>query len=376
MQRKSNLRGLLRALVFAVASCWLSAGCASMHDCSFPWKHGSPCCEKEPLTVAVTGLVKQQVILPIPRGGLQLKDAVALAGGDIPAQLFNGLSPSQVVVTLARPEAVYHIALPLITNDIGGRIFLVPGDKVSLELGSNTDIGRSVVRSASADVGQNIDQWRSILGRDDIDKKTLAYDVTFHELNGSARKLTVNVQATSAPVDAGRSAAAPAGQLAPVSTVKIQFADTTNLPGLRSADGTPHDATLLALSDFSESPQTNTVMVLERRLQGRSHHYVLARPGSLSTTSDQRSVATSVLNAITVIPEDVVSASALIQLPIVMRSLAHPKLYDFAAQQDECCPKLSAECRSIAATLSPIVDPIKRVAALTVSSFEGMVPAP
>lgn len=359
--------------IMALAAPWLAFGCATTRDAQHPLLDALHHRDKEPLTVMVTGLVKKQSTLEIPHGGLTLKDAVALAGGDIPAQLFPGTNPSNVVVSLQRPASAYHFALPLVTGDLAGRIFLIPGDKVSLQLDANTDMGRSVVRSADSGPDaerQNREQWRSILNRDDVGEKPLEYDVKLRDLDGTERTMTILVQAAEQPRNAPADAAALG--VGPAPALKIQIAGSPNVPNLRNANGSLRDATLASVSEISETRQDMSVMVLERQVQGRVHQFVLLRPGSIATANNQRSAVEKVLKDVTLIPDDVVATLALIQLPIVKSSLATPKLYDFVARREEFCPKVAENCQTFAAALSPVTDPIRRITALALSPLEGI----
>src|SRR5262249_53475390 len=68
--------------------------------------------------VLITGLVKFPGRISIPPGGLNLQDAVGLAGGDQPAQQFPGTNPANVLVSLTRPTGTYHFSLPLVMQDV------------------------------------------------------------------------------------------------------------------------------------------------------------------------------------------------------------------------------------------------------------------
>lgn len=378
MDRELSWPRCLPKWAIAALTLLLPIGCATTGDCQHPLLHCRNKDVKAPLTVMVTGLVKHPGTYTIPLGGLLLKDAIALAQGDVPAQFFDGVNPSQVLVSVERPTKTYHFALPLVTKDVAGRIFLVPGDKVSLELGSTTDLGRSVVRSANPPTtpNQDVETWKSILHRDDVGQKPLSYDITFSDLNVAPRKVTITIPQSAAANDSQprskADAAAPPADAAQQPGLKVQMSDP-NQPrgnGLRVVDAPALEANLQTFSDVSNSPEESTVLVLTRQMSGKTHQFVLLRPGSIATGAE-RSIVQQVLKGVTVIPGDSVAMNAAVQIPLVLSSLATPKLYDFAARQDACCPKLKEECQSVANTFRPLTDPIKRATALICSPLAG-----
>jgi protein involved in polysaccharide export with SLBB domain len=359
MQKHSiaNRAGLHLALAILMSG--FAAGCATIGDgsqFSF-WHH----CKNEPLkdlTVSVTGLVKLPGRMPIPPGGLQLLDAVTLAGGDLPAQRFGGLSPAQVLVSLQRPTGTYMFSLPLVTHDVAGHIYLKPGDRVRVEPVSVTILANSMLGRSATDITGGAETWKALLRRDDVGKKALAYDVPFVDQFEPSRDVTVTI-AGSSPV--ARASAPTDATAAPVAAFTVQ-ADFSKLPpspyraaNLRSA--TPNAPNLLNFGYAGQSDPESTVLVLNRILPGENYFIVLLRPESLATGAE-RAAVTDLLGKVTVLPGDAVAIGALVQMPIVLNSLVGAQLFDYAAVP-QCGKQFQQDVNALTRPFKPFIDPVK-----------------
>jgi hypothetical protein len=383
---KQYLRSARPALHGALATllATLCAGCMTTADGQQPAPaHPLLHCKKEVavFNVLVTGLVKFPGWIPIPPGGLILQDAVGLAGGDQPAQQFPGTNPANVLVSLKRPAGTYHFSLPLVTNDVAGRIYLKPGDHVVVEPVTAGSLGRSFQLTSVTDPVARTEVWRSLLRDDAVGTRVLAYDIPFIEQNDDTlHTVTVTIQPTAAPLapppGAPREAvpvpvlppgAAPMPSMPPaVATVPAPavspvqaIADFGPLAGpvYQATRGALLDApTLRAFSDHSQSDPETSVLVLRRPYPaGEMHFYVLLRPGS-QATGNNRVAVQDLLSQITVLPGEAVATGALIQLPIVLNSLVGAELFDPAAAADGDKHCNNPQLQSLARTVKPLTN--------------------
>jgi hypothetical protein len=387
-----------RKTALLVLASALLVGCATTDDCRHPLlEHCHKPVKKGPLTVTVTGLVKFPGVHVIPLGGLRLKDAVALAGGDLPDEFFSGTKPAQVLVSIERLEGTYHFSLPLVTKDFAGRVFLQPNDKVSLQPYTITGLARAAYRGVGdKDIAEALDlqTWKEILHREDVGVQTLSYDVVFRDVTVPERVVTVTLRGTgkrellptrslarraapSAPLTTGPPAPA-AVVLAPVREVlqpmvlpvALQLKPTP--AATRSNDGDP----LATLASFSEDIQTSahemTVIVLHRVVDGKSNEYILLRAGSKASYPD-RAIAQKVLESTFVIPGDSVAIDILPRIPIVLSSLVAPQLFDFAAGPAPVPSKCKQELESLKQTfVRPITNTCKNVGDLVRPTLESI----
>lgn len=343
----------------AILLALLTAGCATTSDDhAFPLLHRCKPEAPRDLTLTVTGLVKQPGVMIIPPGGLQLRDAVTLAGGDMPAQRFDGLNPAQVLVSLDRPTGKYLFSLPLVTHDVAGRIYLQPGDRVRVEPASETILARSML--GRSDTTDDRAMWRAILKRDDVDGRTFAYDVPFVEQNETVGSVTVTVGGGPALPRAGQHADAMAAPAAVGFTVMGDFSQLPPSPYFRTANlnraATPPN--LLNFTYAGQSDPEATVLVLNRLLPGENYFCVLLRPESYATGADRAAVQ-DLLGKVTVLPGDAVAIGALVQLPIVLNSMVGAQLFDYAAPEERKHHMPGASV--LAGPLEPIVSPVKAV---------------
>lgn len=105
-------------------------------------------------TAYVTGLVTNPRVVEIPETGLQLRDALKLAGGDVhPIPIFDNISPLALLVTLERNDGTYHFSLPLVTNYEVGSIYLRNGDRISVQWWNRTPLGNGLNNTNSPPPG-------------------------------------------------------------------------------------------------------------------------------------------------------------------------------------------------------------------------------
>ncbi len=316
--------------------------------------------------VAVTGLVRFPGFVPIPPCGLPLGDAVGAAGGDQPAQFFGGLNPANVLVTLERRGGTYHFSLPLVTHDSAGRVRLVEGDRVKVEPAADTPLGRSIFpRSASAPNGDRA-AWRALTQRDDVGRVPLAFDVPFVDQGAPQQDVTVTVAGLGGDADRAADAAPPAPDAPPtppaVLTVRTNLAPPAD--DLGRAAGAGGAGSLREFSDASRVDAQSTVLLLHRQVPGESHLFVLLRPGSSAgAAAANRGLAEELLGKVTVIPGDSVGVGALVQLPVVLNSLAAPERYAPGADHPVERPCHDGAIRQAAARLvGPVVSRLKGAA--------------
>jgi hypothetical protein len=365
---RAVLPGALASIVLALAVGCTTPGQAPQNCLLQHCKKPAPV-----LTVTVTGLVKLPGKVIIPPGGLQLRDAVTLTGGDMPAQRFGGISPAQVLVSLERPTGGYHFSLPLVTHDVAGRIYLMPGDRVRVEPASVTVVSRSMLTRSATDTTTDVEALRAVLKHDDVGIKPLAYDVPFIDQNEPTRDVTVTISAAAAAPATPRESAAAGAPAAPASVVTLQanFSRVAGRPFRAATAGAPLNApNLLSFAYDSQSDPETTVIVLHRLLPGENHYIVLLRPESLATGTERAAVQ-DLLGKITVLPGDAVATGALVQLPIVLNSLVGAKYFDYAnpvPTGKDCKQELSALIRP----LKPLTDRLEAACKLVGSGVQAI----
>jgi hypothetical protein len=353
MDRKTRMCPRFPGKILLVACCALPLGCASTGGCEHPiLQH----CSKEPLTVVVAGLVKNPGPVIIPLGGLMLRDAIGLAGGDVPFERFE-VPAANVLVSIDRPEGVEHFALPLVTNDYAGRVFLRPNDRVTLEQFSNSALAPTVFGSGglqdAAPGGLQDAVWKSVVARDTLNSHGVEYEIAFQDVDLRARRLTVNV---SGPPDTSDGPPAPG----PVKAV------------LKADNVEKGSATLDTVSLMpGTSPADQTVLVLRRISQGKFHEYVLPRHGVSSNDTDSKA-AHAILQSIHVVPGDAIGIDVLPRVPVVLTSLLAPQLFDFAKDKKPCLEALQAEHDKLERTLAPLTQGFKQLGGLVLPPIQAL----
>jgi hypothetical protein len=360
----------LSALFLSVAA---PLGCVTTGD-------GKPAllehCEPKVLTVSVTGLVKTPGKQAIPLGGLTLREALAIAGGDVPNERFD-TPAATVLVTIDRREGVQHFSLPLVTNDLAGRVFLRPDDKVSVQSFTASDLGfslfglpadaaRILVNVAADDpdrakklkdakdkkLENDLAGWKRVLARDDAGTKNLAFNVSLRDIDQVNQTVAVKVDKDGGNI--------------------ILTTPKKDSKGNVIFDQVTPDATL---EDVSEMPKlaspSQTVLLLRRVANGRFHEYVLLRHAVSQSNADVKN-AQFVLGAVHLLPGDALYVDVLPRVPVVLSSLIAPQLFDFANQQQSCIEKLKEKHAQVARLIEPLVDTCQEVRQIVLPPLEGL----
>jgi hypothetical protein len=302
------------------------AGCACLPT------HGQALPPAEPATIFVSGMVKTPGIMPIPSGGLTLRDAVGLAGGDLPETWFR-VSSLYLLVTLERSDSAHHFSLPLVTADDAGKILLRAGDKVIVRPWYQTDLSRlsktdSQTMPDSTDVPEFTplvqELMLPLLGINDPNVKKVDFKIVTSRFGADATVKTLSYD---------WSTKSPAGKIPTVAS-ELQFASAIS--------------------------QDQTVCVLRRIKNGRLEEFVLLRRNPRYISGFDADMS-KVLRSIVMAPNDHLSVDILQRLPVVLASLlANPQLMGPAAALKggpECLPKVHETAQEVGTAVHTLLAP-------------------
>jgi hypothetical protein len=334
-------RWLAVVLQFTIASL---TGCAC-----FP-KHGEAP-PMEPASVLVSGMVKTPGKIVIPNGGLTLRDALALTGGDNPQALFK-ISPILLLVTLERPDGIYNFSLPLVTDDDAGKIYLAPGDRIVVQPWYQTDLSRlSKPTPDDATIFSHQTEKEAMLPllgvADKPSLKKLDFKITISQLGANAREIMQQY-------------AWPAEKTNPIPTA-----------------GTLHSNWRKHIQDKTNYSPAQTVLILRRVVHGRASEFYLPRQNPRYISTSEADVA-DVLNGIVLLPNDNLSIDILQRQPIVLSSLLAPHLHSRARQKErqECLPQVHdtfQDARNVVHTVvAPIGEGFSRVNAIVGTPLQNV----
>lgn len=345
------MRGDLRFLRVMVNFSGLLFICSTIAGCLLPGstddhsilRHHHKKKDSNP-TIIISGLVMFPGIREIPDGGLSLRDAIGIAGGDQPFERFNVLENEEILVSLDRKNVVYSFQLQLVMNGLAGEILLLAGDKISVNRYSESDLAKMVrfklnkqklEVSSINEITYKEKEWSAIFGDKFGQEKNLIveYDVPFRVFN-EQRSLRIQIQPKKEPnVSLSFSIEGLPG-LSPTNLMKNEETESAKNSSVLSVGEnllTPKKPntripTLYAFSNSvaykSQTATSKSVIILNRKFSGKVHSYILPRDVSAMS-----------LIATFVIPGDSVSIDELNRLPIILTSLAAPQLFDPARHE-------------------------------------------
>jgi hypothetical protein len=306
-----------------------------------------------PPTVLVTGLVKTPTRLPIPCGGLTLRDALGLTHGDDPMANFKK-SPVYVLVEIERTKISRYYSFPLVMNDVAGKIRLREGDTVNVRMWYDTDLA-------------------FLLAKNPPEDPTLVSDGTF-AMDQNAAKSYFGINLKSRPrVDyrVGTSVFGANPQLTEmIASVKNRKSAGDPKAVEEEWDEEPMSVWKLNGKAFDLS-KTQTVGVLRRQKSGRQLEFVLLRanpPQVPASEADYSELMTAVL-----LPGDYYSVDVLERMPLIMASLNSPQLFDPCHKDEhECLPRVHSAWEDTKAVVHGLIAP----AAEVVRNVGGLVLEP
>jgi hypothetical protein len=290
-------------------------------------------------SVLVSGMVTKPGFLPIPKNGLTIRDALALANGENPLTEFN-ISPIYLLVSIERANASYHFALPLVTNNDAGKVLLMRGDRVVVHPWYETDLAR-LSHAGSITTGENVPQ---ILLPESSIKLLPVFGIT----DPSVQKFDFKVQ-TSALGANGQEV-----------TQTYDFTDPLN-PAIATVSSV-FEATKL-VSSYSPA---QTVCVLKRVSGGQLSEYVLLRTEPSFVQNDGQNRVGEILEKIVLLPRDSISVDVLQRMPIVLSSMLAPHLFKPVIHKpknelQECLPGVYKACDETKQFVHTLLKPVHQL---------------
>jgi len=292
----------------------------------------------------VGGLVVKPGRIPIEAGGLTLRDAVSLANGDNPEKNFGHPAVS-VFVTLERGGKVKDYSHPLVTNDLFGKIKLLPQDRITLRAWHETDLARPVATDNARVAAlkrlpednekeikrqPNPDVWANALGNRLQAGIPAEYKIPLTNLGGEIQMVTVQ---------------ASLNYVSPLIekngfNLKIVKRLGDKLNGEQDQTNRLGLPTLMGLTTQNHlSPPEETIIVLTRSTGLISEDFILPRHVATQSNPDQ-AMAKEVLENTYLLPGDSVAIETTLRLPEVLLSLAVPEVFDPTRRDKKAHPFL------------------------------------